>query len=102
MTRLGRPQGSLGEIAQRALDYATGREVHVYELREALQLSRRDASVTLFNLRQSGHLVEVGRAMPPGARRPVPVVTAAPPATVEGKLAALGACLASWPTAVSS
>lgn len=101
MTRLGRPHGALGEIAQRALDYATGREVHVFALREALQISRRDATVTLFNLRQAGHVVEVGRAMPPGARRPVPVVTAAPPATVEGKLAALGACLARWPSQAS-
>jgi hypothetical protein len=96
MTRVGRPRGALGEIALRTLDLCTGREVHVVQVAADLQLSRRDATVALYNLRAGGYATEVALCCPlprGSARKPVPVVTARPPATVEDKLAVLAA----WP-----
>ena len=90
MTRAGRP---LGEIAQAALELAYARPVHMFDVQQALQISRRDASVTLYNLRQREAVVEFDRVMHPGARKPIPRVMAASPAAVEDKLAALAA----WP-----
>lgn len=90
MTRPGRP---LGEIAQAALELACARPVHMFDLQQALQISRRDASVTLYNLRQRAVVVEFDRVMHPAARKPIARVTAAPPPGVEDKLAALAA----WP-----
>lgn len=96
MTRVGRPRGALGEIAACVLDLATRRETHMVDIAAELQLSRRDATVALYNLRRSGHVAEVALCCPlprASARKPLPVVSATPPASVEDKLAALAA----WP-----
>lgn len=93
MTRLGRPSGTLGEVGARALELATARPISYRDLHLELGMSRQVASYTLRNLLAAGHVEEVSRAQVPGARKPVPVVRAKPPATVEDKLAALMA----WP-----
>ena len=90
MTRAGRP---LGEFCTRALQLATSRPVTYLDLHLELGLSRRDASNTVHNLLRGEHAFELERRMVPGARKPVPVITAKPPATVEDRLAALAA----WP-----
>lgn len=93
MTRRGRPSGSLGEISTRALELATARPCTYLDFHIELGLSRRAASVAVFNLVGSGRAVEVDRRQVPGARKPVPVISAAPPVSVEDKLA----LLAAWP-----
>jgi hypothetical protein len=93
MTRIGRPRGALSEISTRALALASERPVSYRDLHLELGLSRRDASLTLSNLLRAQAVVVIDRQMVPGARKPVPVVTAAPPPSVAGKLAAL----MSWP-----
>ena len=93
MTRLGRPRGSIGDFGARALELATSRPVSYYDLHCELGMSRAVASYTLRNLLAAGHVEEITRAQVPGARKPVPVVRAKPPASVEDKLAALMA----WP-----
>lgn len=95
MSRLGRPAGSLGEFGARALELAAARPVSYRDLHLELGMSRRAASYTLSNLLSAGHVQFVSRTQVPGARKPVTVVRARPPASVDGKLAAL----LSWPGA---
>lgn len=95
MTRVGRPRGALSEISTRALDLASERAISYRDLHIELGISRRDASVCLANLVRGEHVVVIAREMVPGARKPVPIVTAQPPATVAEKLAVL----MSWPPA---
>ncbi len=75
MTRGGRP---LGEVAVRIVALARSEEVWSGKVAATLQLSRRDASVTVHNLTRLGHLEEVDRRAVDGARKPVPVYRAAP------------------------
>jgi len=89
MTRPGRP---LGEIAQRALELAAAQPVHVYDVQSALQISRRVAAATLYNLRVSGSVVEFDRVLHPRARKPILRVTAASSAVIADPFAA-------WPPA---
>lgn len=77
MTRTGRP---LGEISSSILSLARSEEVWSTKAAQTLQLSRREASVTVHDLARSGRLVEVDRRMVEGARRPVPVYRAGAPA----------------------
>jgi hypothetical protein len=74
---IGRP---LGEVASRALDLAAERPVTYMDVATVLQLSRRDASVTLYRLAAAGRVVEEGRVTLEAARKPVPVYRASEPA----------------------
>jgi len=86
----------LGEIAQAIVDYiAKHGEATAPELARALQLSRRDACTTSYNLRKSGRLIVVGARKSARARsgRPVYVMALA-------RAAAPSASLADWAAAV--
>jgi hypothetical protein len=71
MTRRGRP---LGPLAQRVLSFAqaAGR-IDSVTVARSLQLSRADATRTVFALRTAGYLVDVERVAMPSARKPVVV-----------------------------
>jgi hypothetical protein len=73
MTRGGR---RLGEVSERIVALAAREEVWSGKVAATLQLSRRDASVTVHDLARSGRLAEVDRRMVAGARKPVPVYRA--------------------------
>ena len=89
--RIGRP---LGVVSMSALRLASSREVTVFDVARELQLSRRDASVTLYELRARGHVQEVGRQLVAGARKPVPVVRAS---TTEPAPDVPGILALTWP-----
>jgi hypothetical protein len=74
MTRSGRP---LGEIAAQCLRLASAQPVTYLDIAAQLQLSRRDASLTVYRMAQRGQLVEEQRVLVSGARKPVPVYRAA-------------------------
>ena len=80
MTRA--PRRPLGEFSLRTLQLARVREVTYLDVAQTLQISRRDASVTVYNLKARGQLQEVERRAIDGARKPVPVLRAAEPAAV--------------------
>ncbi|MEW6169350.1 MAG: hypothetical protein AB1651_16900 [Pseudomonadota bacterium] len=71
MKRRGRP---LGPVAQSVLEFAreTGR-IDSLTVARTLQLSRADATRSVYALRSAGYLVEVERVCLPGARKPVVV-----------------------------
>ena len=54
MTRTGRP---LGDIASECLRLATAQPVTYLDIAAQLQLSRRDASLTVYRMAQRGQLV---------------------------------------------
>ena len=78
MTRA--PRRPLGEFSLRTLQLASVREVTYLDVAQTLQISRRDASVTVYNLKARGQLQEIERRAIDGARKPVPVLRAAEPA----------------------
>jgi len=91
-TRAGRIGRPMGEIRASIQSLAEQRPVTFYDAAVSLQLSRVDASRTLYRMASAGSLVVVDHRPAPGARKMVPAYVAAPaspPATVEDRLAAL-------------
>lgn len=88
------PRRGLGEISTLVMAAAAAREVTYLDVAHELQLSRRHASVTMYNLAARGHLEEIDRRPVPGARKPVPVYRAAEAAADD---AGPGILLLDWP-----
>jgi hypothetical protein len=70
----------LGEISARIVALAAREEVWSGKAAAELQLSRRQASVTVYNLALHGHLQEVDCRPVDGVARAVPIYRAPAPA----------------------
>jgi hypothetical protein len=93
----GRPRlTSLGDISLQALRLAEARAVTYLDVARELQLSRRHASIAVFELARRGHLAQVDRSKVAEARKPVPVYRAAP-AEPPAAAPPLGVLAFDWP-----